>query len=149
MKTACNHWFCHVSCSASIHGFLMHSALQECILAFFNSAAGANKSCPCCRRVVKISDMKRAAPVVSNSNILALLPENGAPAEAAVAPFQVVESKLKRLIHEIQHILNQDASGKILVFSQFNQAIEWLQAVLTREGYQYRTIVSLLSFSDI
>ena len=121
VRTACKHWFCH-----------------ECILAYFDTLPSPTKSCPCCRGEVRVQDLRKPAPVVSECRELALIPD---PEDAPAGESMMVESKVNRLIAEVRNVLAQDSTSKILVFSQFVTTIEFIQSVLTREGFKYRTIV--------
>jgi hypothetical protein len=49
-------------------------------------------------------------------------------------------SKLSWLVKKLRDLHKEDASAKVLVFSQFNQTLEWLQSELPKRGFQFRTL---------
>eukprot|EP00658_Telonema_sp_P-2_P078630 TRINITY_DN7411_c0_g1_i2.p1 TRINITY_DN7411_c0_g1~~TRINITY_DN7411_c0_g1_i2.p1 ORF type:complete len:910 (-),score=179.13 TRINITY_DN7411_c0_g1_i2:138-2867(-) len=127
VTTSCKHWFCH-----------------ECILSYFDTLPGINKTCPCCRGVVRVTELRRAKLENTSSCLaLALIDEANPASDPTLNPDPsqvVIESKLNILVDQVKQVLGGDASAKILVFSQFHRTIEYLQTVLTNHGFKYRTI---------
>lgn len=52
----------------------------------------------------------------------------------------IMLSKLEYLIRKLRQIRAMDPTAKVLVFSQFNQTLEWLQSFLPTKGFQFRTL---------
>mmetsp|Transcript_3427 Transcript_3427/g.3555 ORF Transcript_3427/g.3555 Transcript_3427/m.3555 type:complete len:386 (+) Transcript_3427:1-1158(+) len=57
-------------------------------------------------------------------------------------------SKLEWLVHKLQAIHTRDKTAKVLVFSQFNQTIQWLQATLPSRGFKFRCLCGNMSMQQ-
>eukprot|EP00455_Lapot_gusevi_P054892 TRINITY_DN8877_c0_g1_i3.p1 TRINITY_DN8877_c0_g1~~TRINITY_DN8877_c0_g1_i3.p1 ORF type:complete len:203 (-),score=79.67 TRINITY_DN8877_c0_g1_i3:218-796(-) len=55
------------------------------------------------------------------------------------------DGKLKVLLQELQDMRERDPSAKALVFTQFNDSLEWLKRELTRARVVFRTITGSMS----
>ncbi|CAM9694406.1 unnamed protein product [Ascophyllum nodosum] len=95
-------------------------------------------ACPTCGTSAKRGDLE--------------LVEGGAAGDAAAGGDTGVgvkiETKLRVLVEKLTNIRNTDPTSKTLVFSQFNSSLEWLQHALPREGFQFRTLTSVMSMSQ-
>jgi hypothetical protein len=57
-------------------------------------------------------------------------------------------SKLEFLIYKLRAIRANDPTAKVLVFSQFNQTLEWLQKILPEKGFSFRTLRGDMSMTQ-
>ena len=55
------------------------------------------------------------------------------------------QSKMKKLIEELALAREQDPSSKSLVFSQYQPSLKYLQKVLPKHGFQFRTLSGSMS----
>ena len=67
---------------------------------------------------------------------------------AAAAPPGVVFSKARALLNLMNELRNEDATAKILVFTQYMESIELLKELLPSLGYKYRTLTGNMSRSQ-
>ena len=127
METPCGHLYC----GDCIQGIIANAALDKAL-------------CPLCRAPVKAADLKRPGgepeplPAVLLDQPPDLTLEErrklAAPSKTAML------SKLTWLVGKLKALHKEDRTAKVLVFSQFNQTLEWLQSELPKRGFQFRTL---------
>lgn len=106
---------------------------QECILGCLST----KPSCPLCRGPVTPAALQfgvtrsQAAVEAAKAAEEAAGPSTSTstPSASSSAGFQC-ESKLKALVRELRRMRATDPSAKALIFSQYNNTLEWLQRKL-------------------
>lgn len=120
-----------------------HIFCKECIEGVFSGAE--SKPCPCCRNVVKLSEMRHVIPVASKN-------ADADPTNASDNPTKkrqkkllddsdiLFRSKFERLLKELIKIRDEEPESKSLVFSQFSSTLQWMKQELPKHGFQFRTL---------
>ncbi|GLC36509.1 hypothetical protein PLESTB_000156300 [Pleodorina starrii] len=118
--TRCNHWFC-----------------RECLLTGWINAS-VRHTCPVCQQPVTVATLRRG--VVAQVQSAAAAAPAGSDHKGEPSDGTACESKVKVLLAELRAMREADPTAKALVFTQFNQTLEWLKPWLIAEGFGHRTI---------
>jgi len=127
-----------------------HIFCKECIQSVF--AGAASKPCPCCRSIIKASEMRDVIPVPDESAKDETKETSEKKPEEEKAPKKkkknkelkdsdiLFRSKFEMLLKELTRIRDEEPGSKSLVFSQFTSTLQWMKQELPKHGFQYKTL---------
>ncbi len=126
VQTTCRHQFC-----------------RSCISAVAKAPDG---KCPICRTRITLASLQKSyqppAPVeAANPEDLVADGDVDLPPGSSV----VFDFKLIALMKEMDKMRQHDPTAKCLVFSQFNESLEWLKLELNKRKVTWRTITGAMT----
>lgn len=116
-----------------------HIICDDCMSGIF--AKGDNTTCPFCRTALRKCDINRVSlaslregngelPEVVNPDSFIQSEETKAKEQILQDDINKYGTKLANIIHKLNEILSDDASNRVIIFSQFDRMLEMIGTVL-------------------
>ena len=122
LQTPCRHIFC-----------------RECIIPILED----KKECPMCRAIVNVKQLKQPKSNKHNQSDDINDIDNTNDTEKEIK----FDSKMNRLIEEINKINREKPNDKILIFTSFSKSLTWICDELKKNNFQYRTLTGSMSMN--
>eukprot|EP01041_Mallomonas_annulata_P008704 gene8704-17985_t len=119
-----------------------HIFCADCIYGAIDPMTTDGRTrCPLCRHNCTISESRG----LHTSSTLSL---KSSSTSTSTSSSTVMVSKLEWLVKKLKNIHKSDKDAKVLVFSQFNQTIRWLQETLPSQGFRLRSLSGQMSLQQ-